>query len=401
MELEFYKNISKNITELIGKQKYEEALKECNKEYCQGNLFILSQKISVLMKLNRYEEALNECKDEDCKKNLAIIHQKISILKNLNRYEEALNECNKEYCKENSVIISQKISILIKLERYKEALAECNRDICKNYQHIKKQKMAILKKQLTIKAFTNQSIQVDNYLTKIYFDDISISELNSLDLTNFKNILLNLVYYEKNGKKNGLYFLKTLNQDNFSETERKALNKIKEKLATNKKQIVDFDYYCKLLKCTINFAYSPKKTVEPVKKEVKVKLESKPETPKPQVKSKPKKKFVSVKGTLVNRYTNEKSSTITKEKTPKELLLQDLFPTQILEIKKYIYARISRERSKETIETWDKFEILITKKATDTAAKNHLLDIIEVFKLYQENAYIPKNLSRTLKQNNY
>lgn len=174
---------SKAKDEKIKYQKLEEALRLCNLEICKDNLIILFQKFTILIEMKRWEESLivgNELlekRDLNDRYYLPILSQKIKILigqskisnekVKYQKLEEALKLCNLGICRNSSIILSQRKVVLKYLN--------CKKRNILSKKKLSKEDRIELQNQFVPK---NQKLSIlSSLLTRIYFDDINIEEL--------------------------------------------------------------------------------------------------------------------------------------------------------------------------------------------------------------------------------
>lgn len=351
-------NLYLEIVDLVKEKNYEEALKKCEEEYCEKNLNIQSQKIKILYEMGHGDKALEECNREFCRDNLTILSQKFSILIRFGKYEEVLNECKEEYCEKN---------ISIRCLKNEALTLKTNLELSK-------------KRRANVSV--NSKKRLDLFLTQIYYDDIDIEQIKELNIDNCEKIILQIAYYEKHNKALGIRFVKSVKQNfEWTEEQRKIINRLSERLLIKKTIIFDIQLYCEILKCSIDFNY--KVSSEKNEEKLLFNEHSKPKVESPTLVEKkiPKKeprKMVGQEGKRLNRYTNNQNHSTVVSNVIQEVLLKDIFAREIFEIQKYIYLQMNGgTKSKNAIQAWDNFENLINKKVDDQNAYDRLLHIID------------------------
>lgn len=391
-----YKKLSKLIKKYMQENELEKALELCTEENCINNVIIQKQKITIFLKLNKLEDVIKEAeKAHKRTKNdgfinfkLIAISRQIQILINEKEYERALELCMEENCVNDKVIQSQKNKLSM--------LKEDQEDIKQVYETVKDNVYIQVKP-----IIADRIISINDLLTKIYFDDIKLEELNRETLNDWEKLVLTIAFYEKHDKEKAMSFLNSVSlQMNLSMEQKKSLNKLKEKISIKKKTFVDWEIYCNILNCVIDFDYNPEKKgdimEENIEKESKKIVNVVIKESKKVKKVSPK--MITIEGKTKNRhdtFVNE-SSNHQDENQANNLFIKDIFVKELLEIKKYIYLEMySLENRRKAIRIWNMLEILEEKKADDKQAYDKAVRIIEIFK----NNHSVKDNSRKLVKN--
>ncbi len=226
----------------------------------------------------------------------------------------------------------------------------------------------------------------NNILTKIYFNDIVIEELNNLSMDLWEKLVLRIAYYEKHCKKRGLQLIKqAILQMELTQEQKMILNKLRERLSSKKMIFFDCGLYCDILNCSINGQYMPNSIKEKnlsenttVGKESKQVSFIKKEEP-PKKENKPK--MIGQEGRSRNRYnTNIENNFKPKGKQKKQVLfIKDVFAKELLEIKKYVYWEMNWGTNRlGATRIWDTLEFLEEKDVKDEVAYNKMLRIIAI-----------------------
>lgn len=188
---------SQVITILVMQYRYDEALAICNKKEFLNELNIQSQKITILIKLGKYSEALEICNRPDVQNFEAIQSQKITIFIKLGKYLDALEICNRKEFQTWEPIQMQKIAILLKLTKYKEALDICNLEKFKDADKFLVRKRIITNLMEYLEMIQNsEPLDYIDILNKIKNHSISLTEIESLNITDWYKTLFKLAYYE-------------------------------------------------------------------------------------------------------------------------------------------------------------------------------------------------------------
>lgn len=329
---------------------------------------------------------------------LVIVAQIKNLTKERN-FEEALELCNKDENKNNACIHSQKVKLLLlmfdetgKQELLHEALIICNEHAGSSLFDIPKEKI-----EKRLKKIENSNITglLSSGLTNIYCDTISKEEIEKIEVDDWQKSLLLLAYFEKNNKKMGISYLKTI-KNNYKEepNKNKILNLIYERLVSKKLRIFDVNTYCKYLKCTIDFnlVNYDRKVEDVVVVEKSIVQEKKPT---PIINTKPKQReskspiFISSgDGVRFNRYNqagNSKKQQVdysdSSKKSVQSKLIKDLFEQEVLEIGTYLYIQMNNiERQRVAVKAWDNFDNLIHKSCEDQEAMVRMISLVEKFK---------------------
>ena len=415
---------------LLGLERYEEAVRECDlgyqrwqyKKYLKLKGLTISYIIKNYIQNKEYDAALGLCTDELCLQFEIVNKKKIDIIFYLlERYEDAIRESEKAYqrwqkpkfLKAKHRAISLTIKKLVENKEYERALELCSDEVCKQNEVINSQKICILNKleRMEREKVKLLEIQEDNsfkkeesnnkislYLTKIYFNDINLLELD--DITSlWAKIILQIAYYEKFNKGLGLKLINEVKKDNnLTLEQKKVLNKLLDRLRNKKPSIFDVSIYSEILKVNIDFDYVKVEEVilEEVKEEKKVIVIEPKEKVKNKINSAQYKVCV---GTPVNRYNNQKNKTVLKQVKVKEVLIGDVFKTDIDVIKKYVYYQIHfGENKKSAIKVWDIIEDLKNEPISNTFAQEKMIRMINI--CIKSNAMKLDSRVRTLVKNN-
>ncbi len=273
LENEEDKEILKNLLKpLEYNKKYSEEVEFFTDELCSKDENFCRKKIYLLFILERYEEAVEVAskaymiwKNEDFmqSRETAISHvmKKLETEENL---EGALEYYQKHFVKPVLVLETQRVSILFRLKRYLEVVEVCT-DHLKIWQN---NSFFINRQEEALKLLACHSFNVNHYLTRIYFDDISCKELESLEVEAFEKIILQIAYYDKHGsshnnRRQGLQLIKEcLSSISFTEEQKSIVANLKkkfiQKISSKKAQLVDWNYYCSILNCSIDKDYELK-----------------------------------------------------------------------------------------------------------------------------------------------
>lgn len=359
-----------------------------------SNLYKTVERIKDLIINKELIEALSICDESPYKKAPVINSLKINALIKLERYEEALSICEQPKFYDHPVIQSQKIGILVKQNKYEEALEICDRKIFLEEKTIQEQKknMLMYSSELIEKYTTTKHLKT-LVLTKIYCDLIKEEELEIKDLENWENILLKIAYYEKNNKKKGKIFIKSIKQSiiNIGDKEKiKTLNILYNRLCNNKLYF-NPEIYTNYLNCTINSDLVIDIYNNENKKEEIVVTEKLPTTTpsiKEDTKSKnnelPNKEIVYTGKRVNNRYYQQSSIENNNEQIHTKIFIpiKILFPDEILEIGKNLYIQMQDlNTQKKAIDAWDRFEVLINKDSNDKEALERMINLLERIEL--------------------
>lgn len=102
--------------------------------------------------------------------------------------------------------IKQKIDDLIKEKKYDEIIEEQ----ASNTSFFQKTCPSSSVDEEINAYFINSSSNRSLYLTKLYFDDLKMNEIETAQVSNFKKMLLTIAFYEKYNRTLGLRYIKNI-----------------------------------------------------------------------------------------------------------------------------------------------------------------------------------------------
>lgn len=366
----------------------------------------VSKQLCTLMEKGCYSKALEIC--EKYKYNPNIQSQHAKILFDLGLDDEALKICDS--FPDNFNVQQEKIKILINLERYDEAYELCcNPDFkkCKVIQDLKSKVVQYLKlrssklgndikesfdEEVSLNSQTVDKDTLNKIYTKIYLDDISLSEIEESNISDFHKVILKVLYYEKYKLPNILFIIKNALKIYSNDKEKSnILIKLYRRFESKKNSILDYSIYSEYLECYLSLdlikEYNDRKLQEfklaevyirpinitkPVQESYNKPVESiklKTITEKNMIKSNKKPKLELSK-TLETSSLKKKKSSIDIS----NLKIQNIFSKEVEEIKIYLYVEMNKTKDKRVIELFDRFCILVEKSIIDEQSLLKFID---------------------------
>jgi len=408
-------NLVSKIKFYTQKHDYIKAIELCDSEEGKNKLIIQSRKVNLLLKMYResndiyfLDEALKTC-DKYAGNEIFNSHRNkiYNILKKVYISKEDFKQSDFNLLI-RQLIDNKKISLAlgfcdllnnfhdeeldfmmleILMLKYNNNNNSGNRflqkanSICIKY--VGNEKFDDFKRQIDL--YLNDSILLTELLGKVYHGITDITEIENIDIDIWKKQLLMISYYEKNDKKKGQIYIKNIKKDYLDDPSKlKILNKLNERLISNKIKIFDVGVYAMYLDCKLDFdvfdsvvkSYKQSLTEETVIINPTESISESIILPKKKKINTENKKIISCSGTSVNRYNQHNvvnnNVSINIQPINSEVLIKDVYSEEIYEICLYLYVKMNELNNKQAIKAWDNFENLIYKPISDKAALDRM-----------------------------
>lgn len=289
--------------------------------------FLLHQRAKLLRKLGELRE------------NIDIIKSSIDIYKGLDMdvlvYRDNYLKCIFSLCLANydKEVFAEAVKIINKY-----SFEGLDKNTIKKYKEIEEK--YYLKENKNISD--SEKEELSDLYTKLYYNYLTIEEVNNSSLNEWDKDILLLAIYEKNNKKNGLIYLKNLiKKYNNNVLYLKQLNMLRSNFESTKITYFNVYTYGKILEANLNLDKKFEKPEEKIEiKETRHVKEIVPQVKQPK-QVKPISNYVSSTGKSLNRYSNSNNVINTNENKNinKEILIKDMYKDECNAIAMYIYSR--------------------------------------------------------------